>query len=348
MAILLIAAAVPASAAAKVPDQFFGIFAEAPSKGEFKDMGKAGFGSYRVPVNWKAIQKTKNGGYDWGQSDYGVYHAAKHHMRPTLVVFGTPRFVHKPTSKGLYPPTSKSDLSEWRDFTRALAERYGPGGDYFDDKPEIDHLPVKVWMLWNEQNSKGNWLPKADPHAYGRLVKKGDQGISKVDPKAKIVLGGMYGYPNGSKSMKAKKFLSKLYKVKGIKQHFDAVNSHPYGHDLGDVKKQIKELRSVARKHRDGNVGLYVGEFGWASKGPSSSQSVVGKKGQANRLRDSLDLFAKKRKAWNVGGAFIYTWRDFGGGQLACRWCPAAGLVKKNGKAKPALKAVKKVIAKKG
>ena len=88
--------------AAKTPADFFGIFAEGPSKGEFKDMGKAGFGSYRVPVNWAAIQKTKDGDYDFSQSDYGVYYAAKHHMRPVPVVYGVPRFVHKPSSKGLY------------------------------------------------------------------------------------------------------------------------------------------------------------------------------------------------------------------------------------------------------
>ncbi len=330
--------------AAKVPGDFFGIFAEGPSKGEFKDMGKAGFGTYRVPVNWAAIQKTKDGDYDFSQADYGVYYAAKHHMRPVPVVYGTPRFVHKPSSKGLYGPTSKSDLKEWKQFSEALAKRYSPQGYYFDVFPEIDRLPVKTWIMWNEQNAKNNWLPKADPREYAKVVAKGDQGISKVDPKADIVLGGMFGYPHDSKSMKAGKFLSKLYKVKGIEKHFDAVNSHPYGHDVGDVKKQIGELRSTAKKAGDGNVGLYVGELGWASSGPSKSESVVGKQGQAKRLRDGLKLLARKRNAWNVGGVFVYTWKDFQAGQLACLWCPGAGLVTKSGKAKPALRAVKKVI----
>ncbi len=337
-----------ASPAAKLPGDFFGIFAEAPGKSEFKAMGKAGFGSYRVPINWRSIQKTRNGDYDFSQSDYGVYQAAKHHMRPVPVVYGTPRFIHKSLSKGLYPPKGKADLNEWRNFMKALAERYSPKGYFFDVFPEIDDLPVKTWMLWNEQNSKNNWLPKANPRAYAKVVKKGDQGISKVDPKAKVVLGGMYGYPRDSKSMKAGKFLAKMYKVKGVEKHFDAVNSHPYGHDIGDVKKQVGELRSAARRAGDRNVGLYVGELGWASKGPAKSDSVVGYKGQANRLRDGLNLLAKKRKSWNVGGVFIYTWRDFAAGQLACLWCPGAGLVKQNGKAKPALRAVKKVIRKRG
>jgi hypothetical protein len=336
-----------ASADAKVPSDFFGIFAEGPTEGDFKDMGDAGFGTYRVPINWGSIQKTRDGGYSWGQSDYGVYNAAKNGMRPVPVVYGTPRFVHKPAD-GLYPPKSKADLNEWKDFTEALAARYSPNGDYFDAVPEIDNLPVKTWVMWNEQNAKSNWLPKADPREYAKVVEKGEEGISKVDPKAKIVLGGMYGYPHDSKSMKAAKFLQKFYDVRGIEKHFDAVNSHPYGHDVASVKSQVGDLRSVMSKAGDGKAGVYVGELGWASTGPSRSESVVGKKGQANRLRDGLNLLAKKRNAWNVDGVFVYVWRDFPDGQLACLWCAGAGLVEENGNAKPALDAVQKVMRKKG
>ncbi len=345
LAIALATTAIAAQpAAAKVPGDFFGIFAEGPTEKDFKQMGKSGFGTYRVPVNWSAVEKTRKGGYDWAQPDYGVYNAAKHGMRPTLVVFGTPRFVHKRSAKGLHGPESKADLKAWQKFSTALAKRYGRNGDYFDSRPEIDDLPVKRWIAWNEQNSKNNWLPKPDPRAYGKLVKSFDRGISKVDPKAKIVLGGMYGFPRNSKSMKATTFLRRLYKVGGIEKHFDAINSHPYGSGVADVKQQVGDLRAVARKAGDGNVGLVVGELGWASKGPARSESVVGRKGQAKRLRDGLKLLVKKRWRWNVEGVFVYVWRDFPAEQLACNWCPGAGLVTKKSKPKPALKAVEKVI----
>ncbi len=342
------ALALPTSgASAKVPADFFGIFAEGPIEKDFKDMGDAGFGTYRVPINWSSIQQTRDGDYAWGQSDYGIYNAAKNGMRPVPVVYGTPRFVHKPAD-GLYPPTSKADLREWKDFTQALAARYSPNGDYFDAVPEIDQLPVKTWILWNEQNSKSNWLPKADPREYARVVENGAEGISKVDPKAEIVLGGMYGYPRDPKSMKAAKYLKKLYGVDGIEKHFDAVNAHPYGPDVASVKSQVGDLLSVMSKAGDGRAGMYLGELGWASTGPSRSESVVGRKGQAKRLRDGLNLLVKKRNAWNLGGVFVYVWRDFPDGQLACLWCAGAGLVEEDGKAKPALDAVQKVMAKHG
>ena len=169
--------------------------------------------------------------------------------------------------------------------------------------------------MWNEQNSKNNWLPQADPREYAKIVERGEEGISEVDPHAEIVLGGMYGYPRDPKSMKAAKFLGKFYKEPGIAKHFDAINSHPYGSGVGDVKSQINDLRSAAKKAGDGNVGLYVGELGWASSGPSSSESVVGEKGQADRLKGGLNLLVKKQNAWNVGGVFVYAWKDFPAGQ---------------------------------
>ena len=91
LATLLLAAAFAAqTSAAKAPRDFFGIFAENPSDKDFRGMGDAGFGTNRVPVNWAAVQPTRNGPYNWSQPDRGVYQSRRHGMRPALVVYGTP------------------------------------------------------------------------------------------------------------------------------------------------------------------------------------------------------------------------------------------------------------------
>ena len=53
------------------------------------------------------------------------------------------------------------DLSEWQDFTEALAARYGPGGTFFDSNPGVDDLPIKTWIIWNEQNVAVQLAPEA-------------------------------------------------------------------------------------------------------------------------------------------------------------------------------------------
>ena len=110
IALALLALLIPATAAtAKVPNGFFGIAAEAPSDGDFKKMRKTGFGAHRYDFNWRAMQKTRKGGYLWGQSDLRVRQAADQGLRVTPVLIGTPRFIQK-RPNGLVPPRSGKDL----------------------------------------------------------------------------------------------------------------------------------------------------------------------------------------------------------------------------------------------
>ena len=290
VALIVIVIAIPIAAAdakprTKVSADFFGISAQHPDPGDFQGMGAAGFGTFRASINWRAVQSSRDGAYDWTQPDQEIRSATESGLRPVPVVFGTPSFVHPPVSQNLYPPTSKEDLAEWQDFTRALAARYGPGGDFFDANPDVEQLPIKTWIIWNEQNVEFNWRPKPSPVQYAKLIKQADLGISAVDPKAKLVLGGMFGYPGGDLSMKAPRYLRQFYRVKGVKRHFEAVNVHPYGHGgLPDVKNQIGDLRSVMKAAGDRNAQIYIGEIGWASTGPPRSGLVVGAKGHARSL----------------------------------------------------------------
>lgn len=332
------------AASAKVPDSFFGINATLPTDEDYSRMGKAGFGAYRFDVNWAGVQRTRKGAFDWNGPDAAVRQAAINGMQPTPLLIGTPRFV-KRDADGLYPPTeSRANGESWELFVFAAASRYGPGGAFWQENPGLPELPIRKWLIWNEQNAQAFWKPKPSPRDYAALVQIADRGITAADPKAKIVLGGMYGYPSNDQSLTAFKFLRKFYAVKGIEDHFDAIALHPYGAGVGTVKTQIKEARDVARRAGDRNVGILVGELGWASSGPDRSVEVVGSKGQATRLRKGLDLLVAKRRAWNIQGAFVYVWRDFAPELTACLWCPTAGLVGMNGSNKPALSAVRGVI----
>ncbi len=341
--VLLLTLVLPAGAAAKVGNDFFGVTAVDPTDRDFDGIAATGFGDYRFELSWRVIQRTRKSGYDWGYVDARIAQAARVGIRPTLVVYGTPRFVHK-SPDGLFPPTdSKRNLNEWRDFVSAAVGRYGRGGSFWAANPGLPRMAVHRWLVWNEQNARAFWRPRPDPRDYGKLVKATDRAISAVDRRAEVVLGGMFGYPHDKRSRSAVSFLRSLYRVKGIKRHFDAINIHPYGTGVGTVRKQIKQARRVARRAGDRRVDTLVGEIGWASSGPSNNGVVVGAQGQARRLSKGLKLLVRKRRRWNVIGAYVYLWRDFTMA-TACPWCPGAGLVKLSGAEKPALGAVSKVI----
>jgi len=337
-----IACAAPASSsAAKVPEQFWGVSAFLPSEDDYDRMGKTGFGTFRIGVDWAAAQDKRGGSFHWAAADHEFRQAALAGMQPQPLLYGTPKFVSR--SGEVVPPTeSRKDRESWQVFVEAAAKRYGPGGDFWQENSGVPERPVKRWIIWNEQNAKAFWQPKPSPRDYATLIEISDKALESANKGSNIILGGMFGYPNDP-NPSAKDFYRRLYQVKGIESHFEAINVHPYGAGVATVKKQIGEARKAAKKAGDRDVNVFVGEMGWAATGPKSSEEVVGSQGQANRLRKGLKLLAKKRDSWNIVGVAVYLWRDFNQ-ETSCPWCPGAGLVKVNGDAKPSLKAVQKTI----
>ncbi len=272
-------------------------------------MGDAGFGANRVPVNWAGDPDDPEGALQLAVTPIsGVYNSPSTACGRRWSSTGRRISSTRARGRGSTAPRARRDLKAWRKFSEALARRYSPNGDFFDAVPEIDNLPVKNWIAWNEQNSKNNWAPKPDPRAYGKLVKAFDEGISKVDPKAQIVLGGMYGFPRDSKSMKATKFLKRLYKVKGIAKHFDAINSHPYG--SGRRRRQAARSRTCARSP-GGPATATPASSSASSAGPRRDRRAASRS-SASRARRSgsaraSKLLVKKRKAWNILGAYVYS-----------------------------------------
>lgn len=339
----LLALALPAGAEAKVGSGFFGSAAVEPTDADFAGMADTGFGVYRFELSWRVIQKTRKGGYDWAYVDARMAQTARAGMTPSVIVYGTPRFVSK-SPDGFFPPTdSKRNLNEWRDFLKAAARRYGTDGTFWRDNPTLPKASVRQWIVWNEQNARAFWRPRPDPRDYAKLVEASDRALSAVDHKAQIVLGGMFGYPHDHRSKSAVEFLRQLYRVRGIAKHFDAINVHPYGSGVATVRKQVSQARKVARQAGDRGVDTLVGELGWASSGPSKSEEVVGAKGQAKRLKQGLELLVRNRRKWNVIGVYVYLWRDFSM-PTSCLWCPGAGLVELDGTPKPARDSVRNVI----
>src|SRR6478609_10953917 len=93
--LLLLAFALPATASAKVGKNFFGIEAVAATDADYAGMGKAGFGISRFEINWGAIQKTRKGAYNWAYVDALMAQTSRADLTPSVVVYGTPRFVKK-------------------------------------------------------------------------------------------------------------------------------------------------------------------------------------------------------------------------------------------------------------
>ncbi len=204
--------------------------------------------------------------------------------------------------------------------------------------------PIRVWQIWNEQNSPKYFAPKVSAGKYAKLLKAADSAIDKVDPRADIVLGGMWGPDNAKKVVDPiASYLKRLYAVRHSERFFDSIAIHPYSANVPGALAQLETARRVADRAGDRGAGIWVTEIGWASGGPADEPYVKGEKGQARLLSGALGKMKQRRERYNLRGVFWYSWRDKAGGEKICDWCGNAGLRSLDGSAKPAWKKFSKL-----
>jgi hypothetical protein len=350
---LALPAAVPSAAPAEVlaPPGFFGVTPQAPlTAPDFEAMASTGVGTLRFELSWAAADPDGAGAYDWAHSDAIVNGAAANGIDLLPFVFTTPTWVAALDGRtcgdrcASFAPRGAAALAAWRGFLAAAVQRYGPGGEFWGEHPELAPRPIRTWQLWNEQNSPTYFRPRPNVDAYARMVVAGDDAISSLDPGAEIVLGGMFGAPLGGRKpgISAPRFLARLYRRPGIEPSFDGVAAHPYGGSFGRVRAQVKRLRERMVVAGDGDTGLWITELGWASGGAPDPLNR-GPRGQARRLTQSFKYFVKKRGRQNIRGVNWYSWRDNSDPDAGlCTWCPQSGLMTAELSGKPSQKAFKR------
>jgi arabinogalactan endo-1,4-beta-galactosidase len=162
-----------------------------------------------------------------------------------------------------------------------------------------------MWQIWNEPNIRTFWPPRPIASTYVALVAAAHKAIKRVDPNAKVVLGGM---PNYSWVQ-----LKAIYKVPGARRQFDIVAVHPYTAKPDGVITILKRVRTVMDKAGDSRKPILADEVSWPSslgKVPSSGKFDVAttESGQARKITQLLPLLARDRRALGLLGFDYYTW----------------------------------------
>jgi hypothetical protein len=359
----------PAAAAASAPAGFYGVVQgeETIADGDLEQMAAGGVGALRVMVH-RGVVEPLPGAYDWRTIDDVVRRATAHGITPFLFLYGSPAWsaqadgfactVGGRRDCSVFAPRSDATRAAFAAFARAAVRRYGPGGEFWQkqvtcalpifcqpgeapcacDEPD----PIRVWQIWNEQNSSKYFAPRTSPRAYAELLAATSEAIRAEDPGAEVVLGGMWGPRTVTRKgderpvMAVTRYLERLYRVEDVASTFDSIALHPYSATLRGVRMQMAAARRVVRRAGDGSAGTWVTELGWASAGPAGNPYVVGRGGQARMLARSFRLLERNRRAFRLRGVFWYTWRDGDSGAQICSWCAHAGLRTRQGAPKPA------------
>ncbi len=335
----LAAALVAPTSAGALPRSFFGIGPQTGlSDTDAAYMKAGGIGSVRWPVGWGSVQPTAKRSYDWSSVDPAVEAAASRGLTILPFLYGTPRWLaRKPTT---LPIDSGRARSAWTAFVKAAVQRYGPGGTFwaehapsvsggvgieYETPTPLRPLPIRTWQIWNEANFFYFAFP-VSPSRYAKLLKLSYPAVKSVDPRAKVLLSGLFGDPDesGPRGMDADDFIERLYRVRGTERYFDAVALHPYAFHVDDLEELTEGVREVVRENQDSGVDLYLTEMGWGSQNdPHVVAFEQGMAGQARELRGAYRYLIRNRHRLNLEGTYWFSWKDIQGD---CSFCDSVGL----------------------
>jgi len=348
--LLLIALFLLAPAAAQaVPRGFFGIVPQTPLANEdLARMRGGGVETVRLTVSWAAAQRSPRSDFDWSGLDAVVADAARNRIEILPVLGTSPNWATGNWRR--MPVDSARQRRGWFEFVRAAVERYGTRGEFWEehapgtDRP-LPRLPIRAWQIWNEENFF-YFVKPVSPGRFARLLAITRRAVDQADPRAEIVLGGLFGEPRQGlpRAMDAVDFLRQLYRSRGVKANFDAVALHPYAADAAELRRQVEEVRATMARNGDRRSGLYLTEVGWGSAyNPQTVAFEVGLQGQARELRRAYGYLLANRGRLRLRQVDWFTWKDVPG---SCNFCDSSGLFRSGErfKPKPAWRALIQVI----
>ena len=324
----------------EAPPGFFGVVPQgALTTEDIERMDQGNVGTLRIVIPWATLDHSPAPNEsDYSTIDPVVLLAAQHGIRVIPTVYGTPEWVAKDLDNAscgsncsAFAPRSPQALAAWADFLGELVDRYGPQGTLWNEHPDVDDEPLRLWQIWNEQNSPTFYQPAVDPAGYAALVRAGSEAITKRDPDAEVILGGMFGTPPPGEP--AWDFLRELYEIGDTRDYYDAVAAHPYAAQEAGIEPQVMKLRKEVVRAGDEGTEMWITEVGSSSDtGPNPLER--GPEGQAAQLREAFEFFLERREALDLAGVEWYSWRDTVG-DSQCDWCPGSGLFEADSLATP-------------
>jgi hypothetical protein len=293
---IAIAATTASSAEAFVPRQpsdFFGVsapnFHDMARKGQtgaldayLTHIQATGVGWVRDAVIWPdaeplpPVPSTGTHNYNWNRIDSQVARFAQHRVALQPVIRQAPGWAH-PNLQGLNcrrdGMTDADHAADYGAFVAAIVRRYGQGGSFWAQNPQLPFEPITRVELWNEPNMYPFACPRPDPEAYARMVAAAGDAVDAVDRNVVVSVGGLVAQKATTPlKMETGEFLRRMtQEVPTLPDKVDAVAIHLYDLDPDGDISLIGWLRSKMAASGLGGESILVTEYGWHTRGGAGS-----------------------------------------------------------------------------
>ena len=300
----------------------------------------------RAWVVWPQIAPNRPGNatdsfdpaYRFDDLDELVRNAQARGLEVLLSPWGTPKWANG----GKTPNFAPTNVADWTNFIRALADRYSgnhPG-----------YPSVRFWSIWNEPNLNQFLAPQfvgkkdASPAIYAKLYRAAYAQIKRAIPTAQVAVGETSprgrDKPLGSKTTQDSHSPGKFAQLLAAQRPrlmFDAWSHHPYATSFTAPPGQLVKwpnvtLSSLPRFEKSldtwfqrKNTPLWITEFGYQTKPPETRG--VSLSTQASYAATVLKTVARDPR---VQMFIWFTFRDDAGNP----W--KSGLLASDGSKKPA------------
>jgi len=246
--------------------------------------------------------------YDWSYDDSVVGALAAAGLRWEPIIDYATAWAANPNS-AIGAGVAPAYVGDYVAYAAAIAARYGPGGTFWAQHPDLVPEPVFVYEVWNEEDLAGFWGPEPDLAEYATMYAQTRAAIEAVEPEAKVIIGGLI-YP--AQSLSTMIAADPALKRPG---NVDGVAIHAYRPTVAETLQTVAAGLSADEATVD--APLYVNEYGWSTGDTGNSQDTT----EANR-----DIFTEQVTAWlgqnpHIADVEIYCW---GSSPFALYGTPAA------------------------
>jgi len=182
------------------------------------------------------------------RNEFIVKEVLKRKMKPYIQLGACPRWASTEPSNEFYWAYAPRDMEEWRKQVAFWGKKYKGTIKYWEVYNEPD------WIFW-----------RSNPEKYFEFLKVMSTELKKIDPKNKILLGGLatdgvHSFLSGG-NFSDQNFLQRLYDANAGK-YFDIMSLHVYERTLEDWLENVNTCYGIMKRNGDGNKRIWITEMG--------------------------------------------------------------------------------------
>ena len=293
----------------------------------------------REEIRWREVEP-RRGAAHWARFDRLFTNATRQRLRLLPLLVDAPSWAV--ATRGALP----RDPAAFAQFTAAVVDRYGPGGEFWQAHPGLDaRVAPTTFEIWNEPDLAQSSGGRPDPERYGRLVEAAATAGRKANPRARFLMAASLGYNSpggGARSWTA----DVLDAVPGVGKVVDGLAVHPYteGSPAAGPRvtrtgfRRIDAIRAEFAAIAGRALPLWITEVGWSTC--SARPVCVSEPHQARYLADLFQVIGEEPPG-RIAAVFIYRQRDLS--ESTTDREAAFGLLRSNGSPKPASRVLREI-----